>query len=110
MEILLRHRPDGAAVGMATITGIDWTHRRANIGYWILERHRGRGLAKAAIGLLPDLARELGLVRLQALIEPDNRASQAACRALGFTEEGLLRRYHRIGDRNRDTLMFALLL
>lgn len=100
----------GEVVGLATITGIDWAHRRASIGYWILDRHRGRGLAKAAVSLLPDLARELGLIRLQALIEPDNRASRAACRAAGFTEEGTLRSDHRIGDRNRDMIMFALIL
>jgi ribosomal-protein-alanine N-acetyltransferase len=100
----------GDVVGLTTITEIDWAHRRASIGYWILNRHRGRGLAKAAISLLPDLARELGIIRLQALIEPDNHASQAACRAVGFTEEGTLRRYHRIGDGNRDMIMFALVL
>ncbi len=101
---------DGEVAGMATITGIDWANRRANVGYWLLRRHRGRGLAKAALTLLPDIARELGLVRLQALVEPDNRASQAVCRALGYTEEGTLRGYHRIGDRNRDMIMFALLV
>lgn len=101
---------DGDVVGMATITGIDWAHRRASIGYWILDRHRGHGFARAAISVLPDLARKLGLVRLQALIESDNHASQAACRAAGFTEEGTLRRYHRIGDHNRDMILFALIL
>jgi RimJ/RimL family protein N-acetyltransferase len=99
-----------AVVGMATINGIDWTHRRGEIGYWILHRHRGRGFARAAVALLPGLARDLGLVRIQALIEPGNHASQAVCRAAGFTEEGTLRSYYRIGDQNRDMIMFARLL
>lgn len=100
----------GDVVGLAAITRIDWVHRRASIGYWILNRHRGRGLAKAAISLLPGLARERGLIRLQALIEPDNHASQFVCRAVGFTEEGALCSYHWIGNRNRDIVMFALVL
>jgi GNAT superfamily N-acetyltransferase len=58
---------------MATITGINWIHCRAAIGYWILPRHRGHGFAKAAVSLLPDLARELGLVRIQALIDRQPR-------------------------------------
>ena len=103
-------RSTGETVGMAAINGINWTHRRAAIGYWILDRHRGHGYAKAAVSLLPGLARELGLIRLEALIEPGNHASQAVCRALGFTGEGTLRCYHRIGGQNRDMVMFAQVL
>jgi RimJ/RimL family protein N-acetyltransferase len=103
-------RATGQAVGMATINGINWTHRRAAIGYWILHRHRSHGLAKATVSLLPGLARELGLIRLEALIEPGNHPSQAVCRALGFTEEGTLRSYFRIGGQNRDMIMFAQIL
>ncbi|PPK64858.1 RimJ/RimL family protein N-acetyltransferase [Actinokineospora auranticolor] len=98
------------AVGMVTINSIDWHDRRGSIGYWVLDRHRGRGYAKSAVSLLPELARDLGLVRLQALVEPDNAASQATCRALGFTAEGVLRGYHRIGGTNRDMIMFGLLV
>ncbi len=97
-------------VGSATITRIDWHHRHAAIGYWILARHRRHGLARAAVALLPGLARELGLVRIEALIEPGNHASQAVCRSLGFAEEGILRSYYRIGDQNQDMIMFARLL
>jgi RimJ/RimL family protein N-acetyltransferase/uncharacterized damage-inducible protein DinB len=103
-------RSSSETVGMATITGIDWTHRRAAIGYWILDRHRGRGFAKAAVSLLPGLARDLGLVRLEALIEPGNHASQAVCRALGFAAEGTSRSYYRIGGQNRDMMIFARLV
>lgn len=103
-------RATNEAVGMATVNGIDWAHLRGDIGYWILDRHRGHGFATAAASLLPDLARQIGLIRLQALVEPDNHASQAVCRALGFAEEGTLRSYYRIGGQNRDMIMFARLL
>jgi [ribosomal protein S5]-alanine N-acetyltransferase len=97
-------------VGSAIITGIDWHHRRASIGYWLLARHRGHGYARAAVALLPGLASDLGLVRIEAQIEPGNHASQAVCRSLGFTEEGTLRAWYRIGDDNRDVILFARLL
>jgi RimJ/RimL family protein N-acetyltransferase len=106
--IVARHTQ--TVVGMATITGIDWTHHRAAIGYWILSRHRGHGYARAAVVLLPVLARQLGIIRLQALVETSNHASQAVCRSVGFIEEGILRQYYRIGDHNRDMIMFAMLL
>ncbi len=101
---------NGDVVGMAAINGINWAHRRAAVGYWILHRYRGQGFAKAALELLPDLARELGLLRLEALVETDNHASQAVCRAVGFTKEGTLRSYYRIGDKQRDMVMLANLL
>jgi hypothetical protein len=66
--------------------------------------------AKAAVALLPSLARELGLARIEAPIEPENLASQAVCGALGFTQEGTLRSYLRIGGQNRDMIMFAQLI
>jgi [ribosomal protein S5]-alanine N-acetyltransferase len=103
-------RDTHTVVGMATITGIDWTHRCAAIGYWTLPRHRGHGYAKTAVALLPALASRMGLVRLQALVEPSNHASQEVCRSAGFIEEGTLRRYYRIGNHNRDMIMFAMLL
>jgi [ribosomal protein S5]-alanine N-acetyltransferase len=103
-------RSTGEPVGNTNITGIDWHHRRASIGYWILARHRRHGYARAAVALLPALASDLGLVRIEARIEPDNHPSQAVCRSLGFTEEGTLRAWYRIGDHNRDMLLFARLL
>jgi ribosomal-protein-alanine N-acetyltransferase len=97
-------------VGLVTIAGINWRHRRGDIGYWILPRYRGHGYARAAAALLPGIGREIGLVRIEALIEPANHASQAVCRSAGFVQEGLLRSYYRIGDENRDMIMFSLLL
>jgi len=100
----------GEVAGMATVTGIDWTHYRANVGYWVLPRLRGRGYATAAVSLLPEMAAEWGLIRLQALVETSNHASRRVCRSAGFVEEGVLRRYQRIGDRNRDMVIYARVL
>lgn len=97
-------------VGMATLTGINWTHRRAGIGYWVLSRHRGHGYATAAATLLPGIARDIGLIRIEALIEPDNTASQAVCLAAGLAREGVLRSYYRIGSANRDMIIFGMVL
>lgn len=103
-------KASGQAAGAAVIDAISWRDRRAAVGYWIIESRRGRGLAGAAIGLLPDIARQIGLIRLEALIEPDNLASERVCRASGFEYEGTLRGYYRIGDTQRDMMSFSLLL
>ena len=49
----------------------------------------------------------LGTVSKEAQIGPGTHASQTVCRSLGFTEEGTLHAWHRIGDDNRDILLFA---
>jgi RimJ/RimL family protein N-acetyltransferase len=103
-------RSTGETIGFAAVNGINRTHGRAAVGYWILDRHRGHGYARRALALLPDIATGLGIIRLEALIEVDNPASQATCRAVGFVEEGTLRSYMRIGDRQRDMVIFSRIL
>ena len=51
----------------------------------------------------------LGLHRLEAACLPANAASQGVLGKLGFTHEGLARRYLRINGEWHDHLMFALL-
>src|SRR6201999_3411875 len=67
-------RATGETVGFATVNGISRTHRRGAAGYWILRGHRGHGYARRALALLPELARDQGLIRLEALVEVDNAA------------------------------------
>ncbi|NKX86510.1 GNAT family N-acetyltransferase [Nocardia coubleae] len=88
--------PTPAATGQISATANHKRTRRGNIGYWILDRHRGLGYAKSAVALLTELGTELGFIRLEALIEPGNTASQTVCNTCGFVREGMLSRYHRI--------------
>jgi ribosomal-protein-alanine N-acetyltransferase len=108
--LTIARRSDNRAVGFAGINGISWEHRRASVGYWVERQHRGRGYAAAALTMLPLLARRMGLVRLDALVEPDNSASLWLCKQAGFAEEGVLRSYFRLDGRQRDMVMLSLLL
>jgi ribosomal-protein-alanine N-acetyltransferase len=82
----------------------------ANIGYWIDEGLAGRGITPTAVALLADHAfRAVGLHRLEANIRPENSASLAVVRKLGFTDEGFHRRFLAIDGDWRDHRCFALL-
>lgn len=59
----------------------------ANVSYWTYPRHRDRGIAKRALAMLCDIAIN-DFHTLEALIDPDNIASQAVARANAFTEAG----------------------
>ena len=84
--------------------------RSAAIGYWLVERVRGRGLGSRAVALLaPWALAATQLERIEALVLPDNVASQRVLEKAGFRREGLLRSYLVIGDRRADALLYSLL-
>lgn len=94
IPLAIAENASGRAVGWIGANRPDPTHRRADIGYWLLGAARGRGLAGRAGGLfVPWLMDALGLVRLEAVIAPENHASQRVVERLGFTLEALLRAY-----------------
>jgi ribosomal-protein-alanine N-acetyltransferase len=51
----------------------------------------------------------LGLERLGAYASTENRRSQVALERLGYEREGVLRAWHRHGDRVHDVVLYSLL-
>jgi len=60
------------------------------MGYWIARSHWGRGLATEACTALIEIARTLGLARLEASHFVDNPASARVLEKLGFESTGLI--------------------
>ena len=80
------------------------------IGYWLIEPARGRRLASRAVNLLaPWALREAGLARVEALVEPDNVASQRVLERAAFQREGYLRAYLSYASRRVDVVIYSLL-
>jgi RimJ/RimL family protein N-acetyltransferase len=97
----------GEAVGLAVLllrpqAGV------AGIGYWIVPRARGRGLATRAVRLLSDWALgDAGLARVEAWVEPENLPSQRVLTAAGFEREGVLRAFLSYAGRRADAVVFS---
>jgi len=82
----------------------------AEIGYWLVERARGRGLGSRAIALVARWAViDARLARVEALVEPSNIASQRVLEKVGFRREGHLRSYLVFDQRRADALIYSLL-
>jgi [ribosomal protein S5]-alanine N-acetyltransferase len=80
------------------------------IGYWLIERARGRRLASRAVALLARWALTgATLARIEALVEPENIASQRVLETVGFRREGRLRSYLVFNERRADALIYSLL-
>ncbi|MFE3543461.1 GNAT family N-acetyltransferase [Nocardia sp. NPDC059177] len=101
---------DGQFSGQLTIGNIvRGALRSAWIGYWVAKDLGGQGVATAALGLgLDHCFGPVGLHRVEATVRPENLASQAVLRNVGFREEGLLRRYLDVDGAWRDHMLVGL--
>ena len=80
------------------------------IGYWIHKDFVNRGMVTESTAGLVRVAFELVHIhRLVIHCDPENFASAAIPRKLGFTHEGTLRRNMHFLDRWRDTMIWGLL-
>jgi ribosomal-protein-alanine N-acetyltransferase len=108
---VIRRLDTGKLVGCINITNIvRGAFRSAYLGYYAFAGQERQGLMKEGLRLVTRHAfGKLGLHRLEANIQPGNRASIALARACGFTREGYSPRYLKIRGRWRDHERWALL-
>jgi ribosomal-protein-alanine N-acetyltransferase len=100
---------DGEAAGVISVSRISrGPFQNAGLGYWVVERLNGRGIATKAVGLVCEWGfGEAGFHRLEAATLVDNTASQTVLRRNGFTEIGVSPRYLFINGAWRDHILFA---
>lgn len=82
----------------------------AYLGFYVRAAHASQGYMVEGLALVVKYAFcEMGLHRLEANIQPENVASLALVRRLGFRKEGFSPRYLRIAGEWRDHERWALL-
>ena len=109
---LLACRTDtGAIVGVFNITQIVMGPlRSAYLGYYAFAGHERQGLMREGLQLtLKHAFGKLKLHRIEANIQPGNRASKALAERCGFEREGFSPRYLKIGGRWCDHERWAAL-
>jgi len=108
---VLRRAQDGALAGYAGLSNIvRGAFQSAHLGYYAFAGCERQGLMKAGLRLvLREALGPMGLHRVEANIQPDNLASLALVRSLGFQREGFSPRYLKIRGRWRDHERWALL-
>lgn len=88
MARLMKRTHDNALIGHCGFHGPPEMVGRAEIGYSVFTVHRGQGYAKEAAGALVRWAFRRGEKQVYASVSPDNQASLAVVKALGFTQVG----------------------
>jgi [ribosomal protein S5]-alanine N-acetyltransferase len=83
----------------------------ASLGYWMGQKHAGKGLMTDAVVTLVRYAFDrLAFHRIEAACLPSNVASRRVLTKAGFTAEGTARKYLRINGEWQDHLLFAIIV
>ncbi|MCP9484650.1 MAG: GNAT family N-acetyltransferase [Gaiellaceae bacterium MAG52_C11] len=82
----------------------------AEVSVYVAAGARGQRVGRALLAALVESARTGGLWTLQAGIFPENEASLALHRSLGFREVGVRERIGRLGGTWRDVVLLELRL
>ena len=104
------HEDPSRLIGSCSLQRFDTGHHHAETGYELDRSSWGRGLMTEAMAAILDYGfTELGLHRVEAVIDDANIRSKALLLKLGFRAEGVLReRYHFLG-RFEDEYYYGLL-
>ncbi|MCP3032279.1 GNAT family N-acetyltransferase [Halobacillus sp. A1] len=82
----------------------------AFVGYFLDEKHNGRGFTTEAVKLIVDYAfAELQLHRIEAGVMPHNSGSMRVLEKAGFHKEGLARKNVKINGRWEDHQVLAII-
>lgn len=77
---------------------------------YVTRGRRGEGFGRVAMEALAEECRSRGYWKLVSRVFPENEASRALCRALGFREVGVYQRHAQLDGEWRDCLIVELLL
>ena len=103
-------RSDNQLIGSITLFNLDFTHRRAEIGYALGREYWGHGYMNEALMTVLKYAFEvLELHRIEADVDPRNAASIKTVERLGFQREGYLRERWQVNGEIQDAYFFGLL-
>lgn len=79
-----------------------------DVGYWIAEKHWGKGYATEALKIITYLGlNELKIERIQAYVFEGNIASEKVLEKCGYEYEGYLKKSHKKGDIFYNSKLYA---
>jgi ribosomal-protein-alanine N-acetyltransferase len=109
LDLLVVHREHGPA-GITGLSEFSARDLRCVVGTWFGRRFWGTGANRESKAMVARLAfGVLGVHRLGAYSNTANVVSTKALLGVGFRQEGVLREFHRHGDRHHDVNVFGLL-
>ena len=109
--LLVCHSNTNKLVGVVNLSQIFYGEfQNAYLSYYVDVDFAGQGLMLEGVGLAIDYAfQTLGLHRLEANIQPENKKSINLIERLGFCQEGFSKKYLKINGEWKDHERWALI-
>lgn len=105
----IEHQADRKLIGIINTSIPHRIHRRVEVGYTIARENWGHGFATEALQALIQFGFEkMDLLRIEAVILPQNTASARVLLKAGMQYEGLLRHYQVWRGQPCDLQMYAI--
>jgi ribosomal-protein-alanine N-acetyltransferase len=99
----------GESIGTIGFYNYTSLHMRAEMGYDLLKEYWGQGyMSEAVRGMINYGFDQLGLIRIEATVDPENKASVRVLERTGFQLEGTMRKRYFYKDKWHDELFFGL--
>jgi RimJ/RimL family protein N-acetyltransferase len=108
-KVFIIEKKDGTKIGDIH-HGLNRPHRLMEIHYWLVQNERNKGYGTEAVQLMVDylfLSKEL--VRIQAIVDVRNKASQRVLEKAGFKREGTIRNCYFNRGAWRDYYLYSIL-
>jgi len=84
-------KSNGAFLGAGGLCEMSKEHRKAEIGFWLLPEHWGKGYMSEVMPVILDYSFDgLGLHRIEGFVESENENCKRAMKRLNFTLEGTM--------------------
>jgi len=110
IQYVVIERTSALAIGTCLLFRYEESSARAELGYVLGRSYWGRGLMREALTAVIDCAfGAYALRRLEAEVDPANRASSGLLERLGFSREGQLRKRWIDKGVAHDTIIYGLL-
>lgn len=106
----IEERPTGVILGSIGLLSIDWETARAEGGYWLSRRARGRGVATRSLRWVSAWAlRDLRLKEIQLTTDTRNHASRRVAERSGYRFQTVRRGVRTLHGEPLVELVFTLL-
>lgn len=78
-------------IGACGFNNLQIQHQKAELGYWLMPTYWQKGIMRKALQAILNFAfKEMGLHRVEAYVETENKASGKLLQSLNFQHEGTL--------------------
>ena len=102
-------KPSRQLIGTVGYVRMQAEHNRAELGYMLDKRHHNKGLMKEAVAKVIEFGIEqMGLHTIEAVIDPDNIASEVILKHFGFVKEAHFRENFLYEGKYLDAVHYTL--